>query len=109
MSLPYRLEGGRMYLHVRLTPKGGRDSLDGVETGVDGKIYLKARVSSVPEDGKANAALVALIAKTCKVPKSAIRLISGDTARMKQLEVSGHGNQLAVAETLTGLLGQKLN
>jgi uncharacterized protein len=109
MSLPYRLEGGRMILHVRLTPKGGRDSLDGVETGADGKTCLKARVSAVPEDGKANAALVALLAKTFKVPKSAIRLVSGDTARMKQLEVSGGGNQLAVAETLSGLLGQKLN
>ena len=104
MSLPYRLEAGRMVLHVRLTPKGGRDSLDGVDTGADDKAYLKVRVSAVPEDGKANAALVALLAKVCKVPKSAIRIISGDTARMKQLEVTGEGNQLAVAEALTGLL-----
>lgn len=104
MNLPYRLDAGRMILHVRLTPKGGRDCLESVETGPDGKTYLKARVSAVPEDGKANAALVALISKACKVPKSAVRIISGDTARMKQLEVTGDDNQLAVAEALTGLL-----
>lgn len=89
LSLPYRLETGRMVLHVRLTPKGGRDALDGVETGADGKTYLKARVSAVPEDGKANAALVALIAKKAGVAKSAVTIVSGETSRLKTLELAG--------------------
>ena len=89
MNLPYRLDAGRMILHVRLTPKGGRDALEGVETGADGKTYLKARVSAVPEDGKANAALVALVAKKAGVPKSAVSIVSGETSRLKTLELAG--------------------
>ena len=89
MKLPYRIDNGRMVLFVRLTPKGGRDGLDGVETGADGKTYLKARVSAVPEDGKANAALVALIAKKAGLAKSSVSITSGETSRLKTLELSG--------------------
>ena len=89
VDLPYRLEPDRMVVHVRLTPKGGREALDGVETGADGKSYLKARVSAVPEDGKANAALISMIAKKAGLPKSAVTIIAGETSRMKTLNLSG--------------------
>lgn len=84
-----------MTLHVRLTPKGGRDGLDGVENGADGKVYLKVRVSAVPEDGKANAALIALIAKKAGLAKSAVSIVSGETSRMKVVELSGAGEDAA--------------
>ena len=78
-----------MRFAVRLTPKGGRDAIDGWAEGADGRWYLKARVAVPPESGKANAALIALLAKTLLVAKSKVTIASGETARLKQLDVSG--------------------
>ena len=66
-GLPWRATADGLSLVVRLTPKGGRDAIDGLETMSDGKAVLKARVRAVPEDGKANAALVELLAKALRV------------------------------------------
>lgn len=76
-------------LAVRLTPRGGRDAVDGWALDGDGRPYLKVRVSSPPVDGAANAALVVFLAKTLKIPRSAVRLVAGDTARVKRLELDG--------------------
>lgn len=81
-------------LSVRLTPNGGRDALEKVEAGSDGDMVLKARVSAVPENGKANKALIALLAKAFRVPKSAITLISGETARKKILRIDTNPEDL---------------
>ncbi|MGB8819138.1 MAG: DUF167 family protein [Rhizobiaceae bacterium] len=93
-TLPYRIESGRLILFIRLTPKGGRDAFDGTETGAEGKSHVKARVSAVPEDGKANAALLALIAKKAGVAKSAVSLVSGQTSRLKQVAIEGDPLQI---------------
>ena len=69
-------------LAVRLTPRGGRDAVEGWATDADGRPYLKVRVASPPVDGAANAALLALLAKTLKIPRSAVRLAAGDIARL---------------------------
>lgn len=74
--------------HVRLTPKGGRDAIEGWETASDGSRHVKARVRAVPEDGKANEALIALLAKTLGVPKSSVRIVSGASARLKRIEIA---------------------
>lgn len=76
-------------LLVRLTPKGGRDAVDGVETLADGRVALKARVRVAPEDGRANAALVALIAKALGAPKNKVSIRSGETSRVKRLFIAG--------------------
>ncbi|MCA0356869.1 MAG: DUF167 family protein [Proteobacteria bacterium] len=76
-------------LVVRLTPRGGRDAADGWACDADGRPYLKVRVSSPPVEGAANAALIAFLAKALKVPRSAVRVVSGDTARVKRLELDG--------------------
>jgi uncharacterized protein YggU (UPF0235/DUF167 family) len=54
-----------------------------------GRPVLKIRVSASASEGAANAAVVALIAKSLKLPKSAIVIARGDTARVKQLELAG--------------------
>ena len=74
---------------VRLTPRGGRGALAGWEQGADGNRYLKARVSAAPEAGKANEALVRLIAKTLHIRSSKVQIVSGATSRMKIVEVQG--------------------
>jgi hypothetical protein len=76
-------------LAVRVTPKGGRDAIDGWAVDPSGRPYLKVRVSAAPADGEANAALIAFLAKALKRPKSALRIASGDTARLKILEIDG--------------------
>jgi uncharacterized protein (TIGR00251 family) len=74
---------------VRLTPRGGRDAIDGWAEDAGGKRHLKARVSLPPEDGKANKALIALLAKSLAVPKSSIRIAAGETSRLKTIEIVG--------------------
>ena len=57
---------------------------------------MKARVRVPPADGKANAALIALLAKALDVPKSAVRIVSGASARMKVVEIEGDSARLAI-------------
>ena len=95
MPARVRRGGKGVSLQVRLTPKGGRDALEGWATGANGTRYLKARVRAVPEDGKANAALIELLAETLSVPKSAVRIAAGGSARLKRIEIAGDGAALA--------------
>jgi len=71
-----------------LTPKGGRDVVEGWTHGADGAQYLKARVAAVPEQGKANDALIALLSRTFDIAKSAIRIASGHGVRLKTIEIA---------------------
>lgn len=83
---------------VRLTPKASRDRIDGVAPEADGGRVLKVAVTAVPEDGKANAALVKLLAKQWKLPKTSITLTAGATDRRKTLLISG--NAVALRQRL---------
>lgn len=94
MTRPYRPFDDHILLAVRLTPNGGRDALEGVEIAGDGLAHLKARVTAVPEKGKANKALIALLAKAIKVPKSEITVVTGETARQKILRIEGDPEDL---------------
>lgn len=76
-------------LWVRLTPKGGRDALEGVETLADGRPVLKARVRAAPEDGRANEALVELVAEAFATPRRSVSIASGHTGRIKKLVIAG--------------------
>ena len=85
----WRLEAEGLALWLRLSPKGGRDAVEGVEILSDGRRVLKARVRAAPENGKANAALIDLLASWLRAPKSAISIRSGETARIKQIFIAG--------------------
>jgi hypothetical protein len=76
-------------LTVRLTPRGGRDAVEGWARDEAGRAYLKVRVAAAPVDGAANAALVKLIARALKRPAGAVSIASGESARIKQLEIEG--------------------
>ena len=76
-------------LAVRVTPKGGRDAVDGWSADEAGRPYLKVRITAAPSDGAANAALTAFLAKALRRPKSAVRIVTGETSRMKILEIDG--------------------
>jgi len=74
---------------VRLTPKGGGDRIEGWWTDSAGQVALKARVAAPPEDGKANTALIDMLARTLAVRKSDVRIASGATSRLKTIEIEG--------------------
>ena len=93
----YRLSPSGLSLFVRVTPNAGRNGIDGVELRDDGTAVLRIRVSAVPDKGKANAAVIGLLARALGVPKSSITVTSGDTSRMKTLAVVGDGATLIVA------------
>ncbi len=96
------LHADHIRLSIKLTPNGGRDAIDGIETDAEGHAFLKARVSAVPEDGKANKALIALLSKKLRVPKSSVSFVSGETARKKILRIDGDPEDLkAKIESLT--------
>ena len=78
-----------MRLAVRLTPRGGRDAIDGWASGADGRSYLKVRVSAPPVEGEANAALTVLLAKALGVSKSSVRIATGQSGRLKSVELDG--------------------
>jgi uncharacterized protein (TIGR00251 family) len=79
---------------VRLTPKGGRDNLDGIETLSDGRAVLKARVRAAPSEGEANAALGRLLAKALDVPPRDVAIVGGAASRIKRVKISGNATAL---------------
>ncbi len=100
---PWTVTVDGLLLTVRLTPKGGRDAIDGIEMLSDGRTVLKARVRALPEDGEANAALIKLMAKTVGVSASRVSVQSGHTARLKVLKLEGDGAVLGdIMAMLTG-------
>lgn len=100
MTGRFRIQAGRLLFQVRLTPKGGRDAIEGWASTADGKAHLKARVRATPQDGAANLALVALLAKELGVARAALTLEAGAKARLKSLSVVG--DTAALSERLNG-------
>jgi uncharacterized protein (TIGR00251 family) len=91
-----RITGGLM-LTVRLTPKGGKDAIDGFASLADGQSVLKARVRSPPTEGEANEALCRLIAKNLSIPPSNVKIFAGATSRIKRLRIVGQDAVLIAA------------
>lgn len=87
-----------MRIAVRLTPRAGRDSVDGV--GEDGS--LRVRVSAPPVEGAANEALGRLLAAELGVGRRSIVVVAGATARTKTVAVEGVSME-AVAGRWPGL------
>jgi uncharacterized protein YggU (UPF0235/DUF167 family) len=88
---------------VRVTPNAGADRIEGVEVRSDGAACLRLRVAAVPDRGKANTAVAALLGQALGVPKSSIGVIAGGTARTKRLRLEGDGALLAARlEALVG-------
>lgn len=92
----FRVGAGHVIVQLRLTPKGGRDGLDGVGELADGRKVLQARVRAAPDKGAANAAVEIVLAKALGVPRSAVTLVSGHTARLKSLRIDGDADTLVV-------------
>jgi uncharacterized protein YggU (UPF0235/DUF167 family) len=86
---------GGLKLKVRVTPRGGRDAVEGLGADAGEAPHVKLRVAAAPVDGDANDAVVRLLAKWLGVPKSKIEVISGATMRLKTVLVGGDPQALA--------------
>lgn len=93
-----------LLLAVRLTPRSSRDEIAGIERLADGSAVLKVRVRAVPEQGKANEALLRLMSSALRIPHAAVRLKTGASGRLKTLYIEGDPDSLA--ESLARLGGR---
>jgi uncharacterized protein len=73
---------GVVELAIKASPASSKNIIVGVEEG-----RLKIKLKSAPVDGEANKELVAFLSKSLKVPKSDIVIKSGQTSKMKKLEI----------------------
>jgi uncharacterized protein len=94
---PWRRAPDGIELAVRVTPKGGRDAVDGIAELADGTCVLKVRVRAAASEGAANAAVIRVLAAALGVPGRAVELVAGGRGRVKRLRISGEGAALAAA------------
>jgi uncharacterized protein (TIGR00251 family) len=98
MDDPWRYSTDGISVALRVTPRGGRDDIDGLERLADGRTVVKVRIRAVAEGGQANRAVTELLAKALGVPKGKVRILSGATSRLKQIAVDG--DPAALGESL---------
>lgn len=82
-------------LNIHATPRACRDAIDGIEADAAGRVWLRVRTTAVPEDGKANRAVVKLLAKSWKIPASCFTVISGEAARYKRVRIDAPYQEIA--------------
>jgi hypothetical protein len=95
--IPWRAAADGLLVAVWLTPKGGRDAIEGVAQLGDGRAVMRARVRAAPVEGEANVALLRLLARLLDVPLRRLSLVAGASARIKQVKIEGDGAVLATA------------
>jgi hypothetical protein len=94
---PWRYSPAGISVALRVTPRGGRDEIDGLETLANGRRVIKVRVRAIADGGEANRAVMELVAKALAVPKARVRILSGATSRLKQIAVDGDPAKLGEA------------
>ena len=92
MKRPYSLRYKGVLLLVRLTPNASANRIEGLMDRADGECRLKVKVSVVPENGKANKALIKLLSKKLGYPQCDFELVSGFTDRNKNILITGDAN-----------------
>src|SRR5262249_17269684 len=101
---PWRYSTAGISIALRVTPRGGRDGIDGIGTLANGRSVLKVRVRAIADGGEANKAVTELLARALRVPKASVKILLGATSRLKQVAVDGDPGSLG--ETLRALTTQ---
>ncbi len=92
---PFEAVAEGLRVALKVTPKAARAGITGLEADAAGRALLKVRVTEAPEGGKANAAVVKLLAKAWKLPKGALKVTAGAKDRRKTLLIAGDPDVLA--------------
>lgn len=81
-----RASGGasRCRLAVKVAPRASEDGIQGWVGDA-----LKVRVRAAPERGRANAAVIAVLARALDLPRPALRIVAGPTSSRKLVEIDG--------------------
>jgi uncharacterized protein len=95
---PWTAIADGVVIDVRLTPRGGRDGIEGIERRAGGRAVVKARVRAAPSEGEANAALCRLIAAAVEVAPRDVAIAGGATSRVKRVRIRGQA--AAIIEAL---------
>jgi hypothetical protein len=90
-----RPAAGGVALYLRVTPNARQDAIGGVWRGASGEERLALRVAAPPDKGRANAAVVRLLADALDLPKSRIEITAGATDRLKTAAIVGDPAALA--------------
>lgn len=94
MSGCVRASGADLILAVRLTPRASAARIGGQWTDEKGQAWLSAAVTAPPDKGRANAALIELLARQLGVGRASISLEAGETSRLKRVRIAGAGDAL---------------
>ena len=89
--MPFTVVRDGVAVAVRLRPGASANRIDGIQTMADGRPRLQARVTAVPEKGKANQALIKLLAKAWRVPRGSLAITAGAKNRDKTVLLQGLG------------------
>lgn len=89
IDLPLRPAAAGVRLAVRLSPRARADRIDGVTHLGDGTAVLKLSVTAPPADGRANEALLQLLAREWDVPRRLLTLVGGAKSRNKIVHIAG--------------------
>ncbi len=87
-----RADGVR--LRLKVTPKASRNRCQRLERDADGVLRLRVAVTAAPEKGKANRAVIALLAKALGLARGALAVSAGETGRLKTLDIHGDAADL---------------
>lgn len=88
-SSPIEAVADGLRVALRVTPKASRNAVTGTADTAGGGKVLKLAVTAVPENGKANEAVIKLLSKAWKLPKTSLTVVAGATDRNKILHVAG--------------------
>jgi uncharacterized protein (TIGR00251 family) len=94
--LPWRLVKDGLLLSARVTPKSSRDEISGLREASDGQVSLAVKVRAQPEQGKANKAVIQLLASSLGLAKSRLTVAAGAADRNKTMLIAGDAAQLSL-------------
>ncbi len=89
------VEAGGLRIRLHVTPRASSSRILGLRSDADGATVLKVAVTAPAEGGKANAAVIAMLARAWHMPKTSLDIASGKGDRRKILRVSGEPAALA--------------
>jgi uncharacterized protein len=99
---PLTVTGGSLAVAIRLSPRGQADRLVGVVAADGARRVLKATVTAPPEGGRANAALLGLLARSWQLPQRDLSIVQGATSRNKVVRIAGDP-QLLIPKITAGI------